>query len=106
MAAPQPTLDHYQGGSITHPMLITAFLHVQPEGHWEPCDEVGSLSPAESLVGFEPGTFRFWQQRLNLLGQLNMIYNAKENLKSTNKSKLQMSSYAISVNSQCKHRLK
>ena len=35
-----------------------------------------------------------------------MIYNAKENLKSTNKYKLQMSSYTISVNSQCKHRLK
>ena len=40
-----------------HPMLITAFLHIRPEGHREPLSEVGSLSPAECLVGFEPGTF-------------------------------------------------
>ena len=25
LAAPQPTLSHYQGGSLTHPMLFTAF---------------------------------------------------------------------------------
>ena len=32
-------------------------LHNQPEGHQEPCNEVGSLNPAKCLVGFEPGTF-------------------------------------------------
>ena len=35
-------------------MLITAFIHVRPEGHREPRNEVGSLSPAEHLAGFEP----------------------------------------------------
>ena len=37
-------------------MLITAFLLIRPEGHREPRNEVGSLSLAERLVGFEPGT--------------------------------------------------
>ena len=59
LAAPRPTSGHYRGDSLTHPMLITAFVHVQPEGHREPRSEVGSLSPAERLAGFEPGTFRF-----------------------------------------------
>ena len=59
LAAPRPTSGHYRGDSLTHPMLITAFLHIRPEGHREPRSEVGSLSPAERLVGFEPGTFRF-----------------------------------------------
>ena len=57
LAAPRPTLGHYRGGSLTHPMLITCVLHIRPEGHREPRNEVGSLSPAERLVGFEPGTF-------------------------------------------------
>ena len=48
-------------------MLITCILHIRPEGHREPRNQVGSLSPAERLVGFEPGTFRFWSQRLNPL---------------------------------------
>ena len=42
-------------------------LHIQPEGHREPCNEVGSLSLAERLVWFEPGTFRFLRQCLNPL---------------------------------------
>ena len=37
---------------------------------------------------------------------MNLVYIGKENLKYTNKYKLQMSSYTISINSQCKHRLK
>ena len=53
------TLGHSQGDSLTNLMLITAFVQVQPEGHREPCKEAGSLSPAERLAGFEPGTFRF-----------------------------------------------
>ena len=59
LAAPRPPLSHYRGNSLTHPMLITAFLHFRPEGHREPCSEVGSLSPVEHLAGFEPGTFQF-----------------------------------------------
>ena len=29
----RPTLGHWQGGSLTHLMLITALFQVQPEGH-------------------------------------------------------------------------
>ena len=58
-------------------MLITAFVHVRPEGHREPRNEVGSLSPAERLAGFEPGTFRFWLQRLNPLGRSPRIYKQR-----------------------------
>ena len=42
-------------------------LHIWPEGHWEPHIEVGSLSLAKHLAGFEPGTFQFLQH-LNPLG--------------------------------------
>ena len=52
LAAPRPTSGHYRGDSLTHPMLITAFLHIRPEGHREPRSEVGSLSPAERLGFF------------------------------------------------------
>ena len=50
------------------PMLITYILHIRPEGHWKPHNVVGSLSPAEHLVGFEAGTFQFWSHCLNPLG--------------------------------------
>ena len=58
LGVPRPTLSHYRAGSLTHPMLITCVLHIRPEGHRGPHSEVGSLSPAERLVGFEPGTFQ------------------------------------------------
>ena len=58
-SAPLPTLGDYQGDNLTHLMLITAFYLIQPEGHWEPSDKVGSLSQVEWLVGFQPGTFQF-----------------------------------------------
>ena len=67
LVAPWPALGHYRGDSLTHLMLITAVLHFQPKGHQEPRNKVGSLSPAEHLVGFEPGTFRFLLQCLNPL---------------------------------------
>ena len=59
LAALRPTLRHYQGGSLTLPILITAFAHILPEGHREPRSEVGSLSPTECLVGLELGTLGF-----------------------------------------------
>ena len=68
LAAPRPTLGHSQGDSLTNLVLITAFAHIQPEGHREPRNKVGSLSLAEHLAGFEPGTFRFLLQCLNPLG--------------------------------------
>ena len=59
LTVPLPTLSHSHGDSLTDLMLITAFVRVWPEGDRELPNEVGSLSPAERLVGFEPGTFRF-----------------------------------------------
>ena len=44
---------------LTHPLLITLFLHIRPESHLEHHGEIGSQSPAEHLVGFEPGAFQF-----------------------------------------------
>ena len=49
-------------------MLITVFVWIRPEGHRKPRNEGGSLSPAEGLAGFEPGTFQFLFQCLNPLG--------------------------------------
>ena len=41
-------------------MLITAFVQFQPKGHREPCNDVGSLSPAEQLVEFELESCYVW----------------------------------------------
>ena len=47
-----PLLGHYLGGNLTHhPMLITAFLHIQPEGHPKPNSEIGSLSLCQAPRG-------------------------------------------------------
>ena len=58
-ASRQTQGDHSQGDSLTNPMFITAFELCWPEGDHEHRNEVGSLSPAEHLVGFELETFRF-----------------------------------------------
>ena len=74
LAVPQPALGHSQEDSLTNPMLITVFVQVWPKGHQESCNQVGSLSPAESLADFEPGTFQFWKNHWsskNLCNQLN-----------------------------------
>ena len=52
-------------------MLITVFVQFRPEGHREPSNEVGSLSPVKRLVGFEPEIFRL--QRFNPLGHSPQI---------------------------------
>ena len=49
-------------------------FHFRPEGHQEPYNKVGYLSLAEHLLGFEPGTFRFWLQYLNPLGHSPLKY--------------------------------
>ena len=38
---------------------LGAFIYLRFEGQWEPRNEVGSLSPAECLVGIELGNFQF-----------------------------------------------
>ena len=60
LAVLRPTLDHWQGGSFTQPMLIRTLFQVWPEDHWEPRNETGSQTLTSALVGFEPETFRFW----------------------------------------------
>ena len=56
LAASRSTLGCYQKDNLTHLMLITAFGKFQPDGHQEPYNKIGSLSPAEQLVGFELDT--------------------------------------------------
>ena len=54
LAAPRPTLGHYQGERLIHLMLITAFGQVSTQG-----------SPsAKRLVGFKLGTFQFIRDAL------------------------------------------
>ena len=59
LAAPRPTSGHYRWGQSHSPDVNHCISHIRPEGHREPRSEVGSLSQAERLAGFEPGTFRF-----------------------------------------------
>lgn len=40
LAALQPTLGHNRGDTLTHRMLIAAFLQFQPKGHWKPHNEI------------------------------------------------------------------
>ena len=54
-AALRPTLGHWQGGSITHSMLITTLFQVQPKVHREPCKNVGSHSMTEHISGIRVG---------------------------------------------------
>ena len=52
-----------------HPSNVNqCVLHFRPEGRREPRNKVGSLSPAEHLLGIELGTCRFLLQRLKPLG--------------------------------------
>ena len=44
------------------------------QDYWKPHNGVGPLSPVERLLGFEPGTFRFWLERLNSLGHSPQIW--------------------------------
>ena len=48
--------------NVTH-----CIFYFRPKSHWEPHNKVGSLRPAEHLVGFEPRTFWFWLQGINPL---------------------------------------
>ena len=75
LAAPRPTLGHYREGSLTHAMHIAVFLDIRPKGQRESRSEVWSLSPAEHLMIFEPGTFRFLLQRLYLPGHSPLSQN-------------------------------
>ena len=56
------------------PDINHCVLYIRPEIDREPRSEVGSVSLAQRLVGFEPGTFRFWLQRLNPLGHSPQMF--------------------------------
>ena len=66
--APRPTLGHYWGSNLTHPMLITCTICIfgpgAPGALWRAWVPKPGRAPSE----FEPGTFRFWSQRPNPLG--------------------------------------
>ena len=51
MAIPRPTLDHYQGDCLTHPILLTGYYLFQPKGKRKPRYKVGFLSPPQCLLG-------------------------------------------------------
>ena len=53
LAVQWPTLGNSQEDSLTNSMLITAFVQVCLKGHRKPHNEVGSLSLAEHLAGFD-----------------------------------------------------
>ena len=76
LTTPQPTLNHL-GDSLTHPMLITAFFKFGLEGHREPRNEVGLLSPVERLVGFELRTFLLYNNAFTHLATLANIHIKK-----------------------------
>ena len=70
LAAARPTLGHYRGGSLTHLMLSTAFLHIQPKGHRGPRNEPHMLGyhrehrklqilTAQLPVTFQDGIYLF-----------------------------------------------
>ena len=40
-----------EGATSLTRCLTTAFVHFRPEGHREPCSEVGALHPAGRIVG-------------------------------------------------------
>ena len=73
LASPHPILGHNRGDSLTHPILITAFLQFWPKSHRKPLNDIESLSPTERLVGFKSRTFWFLLQRLNPLGSSSIL---------------------------------
>ena len=58
-------MGHSLGESLVHPMFITAILLVQPKGYLEPCNWVGSQSPAECIswiwIGWKRSILANWQ---------------------------------------------
>ena len=61
LAAPRPTLGHWQDDKLTHSMLITACFLIRPKGHREPRNRVGSGSPAKGISGIQNEKISFWQ---------------------------------------------
>ena len=52
LAASRPPLGYWRGGSLTHPILVTAQLLIRPEGQWK---SFGSRSPVKRINETETG---------------------------------------------------
>ena len=50
LAALRPTMVHWAGDSLIHPILIITLFQVRPKGHRKPRNEVGSESLAERII--------------------------------------------------------
>ena len=81
LTAPRPTLGHSQRDSLTKPMLITTFELFWPEGHREPRNYVGSLSPTERLVGLKRELSNSYH---NALSQYTIIRSTQPSIKKPN----------------------
>ena len=57
LAAPRPTLGHWQDDKLTHSMLITACFLIRPKGHREPRNKFGSRSPGKGISGIQNEKF-------------------------------------------------
>ena len=55
LIAIRPTLGHWQGGSLTHPTLITTLFQARPERHGEPCNAVRFQSLTERISRIRAG---------------------------------------------------
>ena len=64
LAALHPTLCHYWGDSLSQSMFITVVLSFGTKCHWESRNEIGSLSPAEQLLGLESWIVWFYHNAL------------------------------------------
>ena len=59
LAAPWPTLNHFQGANLTNPKLINAFYLIWPKGHKKPRSKAVCLGPTKHLVGLNWKPFNF-----------------------------------------------
>ena len=73
LTAPGQTLGHYQGGSLTHPMLITAFFTYLTQRSLGALQWVWVPKPSQPPSGF--WTFQFWSQHFNPLGHSPLYYS-------------------------------
>ena len=55
LATERPTLRHWRGDSLTHPMLIIMQFLVRREDHGEPCNKVGSKILVERTSVIQTG---------------------------------------------------
>ena len=75
---PQLAFGHNQGDSLSHLMLITVPVKFQLKGCQEPCNEVGSLSPAKQWGCIY--NFKVWETLTQLYQNARNILRHKWNI--------------------------